>query len=244
SSRFIPVSLITVALFFFISCNGNEEKTDTNTMSDSTVATTTPEPAAPSTIITTEQAMMVVKHKVSNFEKWKASYDAHDSMRLAMGVHNYVIGRGLEDSNMVLVAVKADDMAKAKAFSMDPSLKQAMQKGGVIGKPDAEMITMTYQDNAVINSQVRSETVFSVKDWNAWVKAFEQGKQERMDNGIVERAYGHDADDNNKVRLVTAIMDSSKAAAYWKSDMLKARRTASGVTSEPKRFLFRIVQRY
>ena len=39
------------------------------------------------------------------------------------------------DSNMVMVALKADDMAKAKAFAKDPSLKKAMQKGGVTGAP-------------------------------------------------------------------------------------------------------------
>jgi hypothetical protein len=188
--------------------------------------------------------MLVVKHKVANFEKWKASYEAHDSMRLANGLHNYVIGRGVEDSNMVMVAVKADDMAKAKAFAKDPDLKRAMQKGGVIGTPIIEFTTMTFQDNEVINSKLRSETMFTVKDWNAWQTAFEEGKQERIDNGVTVRAYGHDADDNNKVRLVVAITDSAKAAAYWKSDKLKERRAKSGVIGEPKRFLFYVVQRY
>ncbi|MEO7266145.1 MAG: hypothetical protein ABIW38_14605 [Ferruginibacter sp.] len=235
------MSLIGAVVFLLCSCNGNEKKTDTTNMSDSTIIT---EPAAPTTINTTPQHMLVVKHKVINFEKFKAAYDAHDSLRLANGMHNYVIGRGLEDSNMVLVAVKADDMDKAKAFAKSPGLKIAMQKSGVTGAPQMEFTTMTFQDNAVINSTLRSETMFSVKDWAAWEKAFQEGKQERIDNGIVVRAYGHDADDNNKVRLVTAIMDSTKAAAYWKSDMLKARRAASGVIGEPKRFLFRIVQRY
>jgi hypothetical protein len=91
---------------------------------------------------------------------------------------------------------------------------------------------------------LRSETMFSVKYWSAWQIAFEEGKQERIDNGLTVRAYGHDADDNNKVRLVVAIIDSAKAAAYWKSDKLKERRTKSGVIGEPKRFLFRVVQRY
>ena len=79
------------------------------------------------TIITTPENMMIVTHKVSDFEKWKASYDEHDSMRLVHGIHSYVIGRGVEDANMVFVAVKADDMAKAKAFAKDPSLKKRNQ---------------------------------------------------------------------------------------------------------------------
>ena len=245
SSRFLPVSFLTAVLFLF-SCNGNDKNTSTDKMSsDSTTTTTaTTESVTPSTIITTPQSMFVVTHKVNNFTKWKASYDAHDSMRLANGMHSYVIGRGVEDSNTVLVAVKADDMAKAKAFAKDPSLKAAMQKGGVTGTPSIAFVTMTFQDTAVINSSLRSRTTFAVKDWDAWQKAFEEGKQERIDNGITVRAFGHDADDNNKVALVTAIMDTAKASAYWKSDMLKKRREASGVIGEPKRFVYRVVQRY
>ena len=245
SSRFLPLSFVAAVLFLF-SCNGNKETTSTDKMSsDSTTTTTaTTEPVTSSTIITTPQSMLVVTHKVNNFTKWKVSYDAHDSMRLASGIHNYVIGRGVKDSNTLLVAVKVDDMAKAKAFAKDPSLKAAMQKGGVTGTPSFEFVTMTFQDTAVITSSLRSRTTFAVKDWNAWQKSFEEGKQLRMDNGLIVRAFGHDADDNNKVTVVTAVMDSAKASAYWKSDTLKKRREASGVIGEPKRFVYRVVQRY
>jgi len=245
SSRFIQLSFLAAGLFLF-SCNGNEEKSTTeaaSTDSSGTTGTTTVMDP-PSTITTTPQGMLMVKHKVANFSKWKASYDAHDSMRVAGGMHNYVIGRGVDDSNMVLVAVKTDDMAKAKAFAADPSLKAAMQKGGVSGKPSFSFLNATFQDTVVINSAIRSMTTFTVKDWDGWQKGFAEGKQERIDNGITDRVFGHDADDNKKIMLVTALIDTAKAYAYWKSDMLKKRRAASGVTSTPDRFEFRIVQRY
>jgi hypothetical protein len=188
--------------------------------------------------------MMIVKHRVGNYAKWKTSYDAHDSMRLANGLHSYVIGRSPSDSNMILVVVKADDPAKAKAFAKDPSLKQAMQKGGVTGTPVMSLVNMVWQDTSTLVGPVRSMTTFTVKDWAAWEKAFQEGAQERIDNGLAVRTYGHDADNDKKVTLVTAIVDSAKAAAYWKSDMLKQRRAAGGVIGEPNRFLFRIAQRY
>ena len=56
--------------------------------------------------------------------------------------------------------------------------------------------------------------------------------------------YPHDADDDHKVTVVTAVVDSAKAYAYWKSDMLKKRREAAGVTGTTERFVFRIIQRY
>jgi hypothetical protein len=188
--------------------------------------------------------MMVARHKVKDFDAWLQSYDAHDSLRVANGMHSYVISRGLEDPNMVLVAVKADDMAKAKAFSKNPALKTAMQKGGVTGAPDIDFVTITFQDTVQVGTALRSLTTFKVKDWAEWEKNFKLGEQERINNGITVRQYGHDADDNNKISLVTALVDTTKAKAYWKSDELKQRRAAGGVIGEPERFLFRIVKRY
>jgi hypothetical protein len=149
-------------VFFLVSCSGggSEKKTSDSTAVDTTTAVVTP----PVTTITTPQNMMVAKHKVSNYAKWKASYDAHDSARLANGIHSYVIGRGLRDSNMILVAVKVDDMTKAKAFAKDPYLKKAMQKGGVTGTPEFAFVTMTFQDTATL-AYIRSRTTFTVKDW-------------------------------------------------------------------------------
>jgi hypothetical protein len=230
-------------IFFLTSCAGGESEKKTST--DSTAADSSTAVVIPKiTTITTPQNMMVVNHKVSNYAKWKTGYDAHDSARLVNGIHSYVIGRGLQDSNMILVAVKVDDMAKAKAFAKDPGLKKAMQKGGVTGTPSFAFVTMTFQDTALVASDIRSRTTFTVKDWAAWQKAFEEGKQERLDNGIAVRAYGHSADDDKKVVLVTVLLDTAKAFTYYKSDMLKKRRAASGVIGEPERFLYRVVQRY
>lgn len=232
----------TVMVFLTACGGGGGEKTTTDTTgTDSAIVTTSP---VTSTITTTPQNMMVVIHKVADYEKWKVAYEEHDSMRLANQIHSYVIGRGTKDPNMVLVAVKVDDMDKAKAFSKNPDLKKAMQKGGVTGTPSFSFVTMTFQDTAVIDSDIRSRSTFKVKDWDAWVKAFEEGRQLRLDNGITVRAYGHDVDDNRKVTVVTAVMDSAKADAYWKSDQLKERRAAAGVIGEPERFVFRVVQRY
>ena len=242
--RFSGLLFYAALLLFLTSCGGggSEKKSSTDTTNISSDTTkVTPEV---NTTITTPQSMMIVTHKVANFEKWKASYDEHDSMRLVNGIHSYVIGRGLNDPNMVLVAVKAEDMGKAKAFAKDPSLKKAMQKGGVTGPPSIMFVTVVFQDTAVISSDLRSSTTFTVKDWDAWQKAFEASKQERLDNGLSLRAYGHDVDDNHKVRVVMALMDTARVFAYWKSEGLKQRMAESGVIGKPDRFVYRVVQKY
>lgn len=245
SPRILSTSLLGALVFSFASCNNSGTQTSTETTNDSTASTPTSTMATtPSGIVNTPENMLVVMHKVANYAKWKPAYDGHDSARLAAGLHSYVIGRGVQDPNMVLIAMKVDDTAKAKAFGKDPGLKQAMQKGGVIGAPTISLVTAVFQDTSQISTPLRASSMLTVKDWDTWLKNFQTGEQERKDNGIMVRVYGHDASDNHKVRIVSALVDSAKAMAYYKSDAIKKRMTESGVVGQPNRFFYRIVQRY
>ncbi|MBC7829267.1 MAG: hypothetical protein H7122_16080 [Chitinophagaceae bacterium] len=240
-SRFLLMPLFAAMILFFSSCGDNEEKTETDAVTTDTAAaaTTTPEPAA----VAQPVNIMIVKHKVANFSKWKPSYESHDSMRLASGIHSFVIGRGVQDSNMVMVAVKVDDVEKAKAFSKDPGLKKAMQQGGVVGTPTIMLLTVPYL-SASDNSTLRSMVTHTVKDWEAWKTGFESNRQVRLDNGLTDRAYGYDVDDNHKVTVVVSITDTAKANAFMKSDLLKQKMKEGGVVGEPTRFIYRVVQTY
>lgn len=244
-ARTFCTPLLAALLFSFASCNNSEQKTNESTSDSTTSSSNTTTSSTPaSTIVTTPQNILLVMHKVANYAKWKPLYDSHDTARLAAGLHNYVIGRGVQDSNMVLVALKADDATKAMAFSKDPGLKQAMQKGGVLGVPTIALITTVYQDTSQISTTLRASSMLTVKDWDTFEKNFKTGEQERKDNGIVVRAYGHDASDNHKVRIVSALLDSAKAMAYYKSDAIKKRMADGGVTGQPTRFFYHVVQKY
>jgi hypothetical protein len=246
--RFFSMLFFATTTLFLISCGGGgggeKSSTDTSTATTTDTSTATMAKTETNTIVTTPQNMMVARHKVANFEKWKMSYDAHDSLRLASGIHSYVIGRGEHDSNMVLVAVKIDDLAKAKAFAKSASLKQAMQKGGVVGAPIIKFFTMVFRDTSTNSSRLRAVSYFKVKDWDAWQKSFDSTRQLKTDNGLMPRAYGYDPDDHHNATLVAAVLDTAKAHAFWNSDLLKQRRAASGVIGTPERFVFRVVQQY
>jgi hypothetical protein len=237
----MPLVYVGVAILL-TSCGsgGNSTSTDSTNKPADTAAKAPPV----STIVTTPQNMVVVTHKVADYAKWLASYEGHDSARLAAGLHNYVIGRGLQDSNMVMVALRSDDTAKAMAFAKDPGLKAAMKKGGILGVPTISFVTETWQDTGKTDITLRGRTSLMVKDWDVFLKGFEDGKQERMDNGLIDRVIGHDLNDNKKVTIVAAIADSAKAFAYYKSDALKKRREAGGVVGEPIRFFYRIAKHY
>lgn len=244
--RLIPIAAVWLSI---AACNDNTRSMDgTANTSDSGMSSAKPAnadaAATASNIITTPKNILMVKHGVKNFAKWLAAYEAHDSARLAGGLHSFVVGRGLMDSNMVMVVMKVDDTARANAFSKDPSLKTVMQNAGVVGKVDAKMITMEWQDTGMVSSPLRSVVSYAVKDWNTWFQKFQAGDQVRMENGLTVRGVGHDAADQNKIRVVTALVDSAKAMMFFKSDMLKKRMEEFGKTGDAERFFFRVVKRY
>ena len=246
-SKFLLMLFGAAMTFFLISCGGGEEKKSseaTTTDTSAATTTTTTEPAPVNTIVTTPQLMVIVRHKVADFAKWMVAYEGDDSNRLASGLHSYVISRDDKDSNTVMVAMKADDVARAKAFSKNPALKKAMQKGGVMGTPSIKFYTMVFQDTAKIDSKMRTATMFKVKDWDGWKRSFDSTRALNADIGLKARAYGYDPDDNHNVILVGAVLDTAKAHAYWNSEMLKQRRAASGVLGTPQRLVYNVVKRY
>jgi hypothetical protein len=239
------MSALAAGLFFtalsilFTACKSEEAKNEPVAENASA-----PAPEAVNTIVTTPELMCMIKHKVKDYAAWKIVYDSDDSARRANGLQSYVLGRGADDSLMVMVAMKVDNLDKAKAYAKTPWLKAKMQQGGVVGAPEISFVNVLWQDTVNVGNIPRVITTYTVNDWDTWKKVFEEGKQARMENGIVDRNYGHDADDNKKVSTVTALTDVEKAKAHWASDAIKKRIEAGGITSPLNRFVFNIVQRY
>lgn len=234
--------LCAATTMFFFSCN-NSENTTTETTAD-TAATTTAAATPVNTVTTTPENMFVVVHTVADYDKWLSGFESADSMKLANGLHNYVVGRSVDNPNLLLVATKADDVAKAKAFSQSADLKKGMKEHGVTGTPKMAYMTTVYQDTGVINTDLRARTMITVKDFDSWKTKFESRRQDRLDAGIVDRVYGYDPDNRNKVTIVVAITDTAKANAFWNSDKLKQDMEQGGVIGKPDRFVFRIAKRY
>ena len=79
---------------------------------------------------------VLVRSKIRDFQEWKAEYDNHLPSREAAQLTEKHLLRGTEDQNEVIILFGAVDMAKAKAFTESADLREAMQKSGVVDKPD------------------------------------------------------------------------------------------------------------
>ena len=83
-------------------------------------------------------ATVAVRHRVADFDAWKVVYDEHGAVRKEHGTIGDTVLRDAADPNEVLVLTTWPTLAEAKAFADDPSLPEAMAKGGVIGAPRIE----------------------------------------------------------------------------------------------------------
>lgn len=79
---------------------------------------------------------MVIRHKVQNFQTWKAGYDEHLPKRMEAGVKEIYMLQNVDDPNEVIGLFEAEDVNRAKAFAQSTELRDKMQELGVLDKPD------------------------------------------------------------------------------------------------------------
>jgi len=234
---------ISMSLLLFSCGSGNEKSTESTTTDSTKVDSTTmkvPEPVPVAKI----SDVLIIRHKVANYAKWKPGYDSDDSARRANGLTNYILGRSMDDSNMVVIVLKMDDVNKAKEFGSSPGLKEKMQKAGVIGKPSVSYLHRVMADSTPVEQNARLMVTHRVKDWDAWKKEFDSHKSARIDAGLVDRGVGYSVDDNHLVTIVFTVTDKKKAADFLKSRDLKDKMAAGGVVGQPTFLWYNVVQKY
>ena len=79
--------------------------------------------------------IVMVQHKVRDYDAWKSVFDEHQAVRTRHGATGHELYRGLEDPNEVTVVNQFPSLEQAQAFAADPSLREAMERGGVISEP-------------------------------------------------------------------------------------------------------------
>ena len=83
---------------------------------------------------------VMARSRVQDYAKWKAAYDAHKSSRTAAGVSEKHLFQDVDDSNVVTLIFEVEDLKRAEWFFTSDDLREAMQKSGVIGKPDVHFL--------------------------------------------------------------------------------------------------------
>ena len=78
----------------------------------------------------------LVKHRVKDYGKWKPVFDEHGSKRRTSGSRGGRLFKNSKDPNELLILFEWEDQAKALQFAQSDDLRQAMERAGVVGKPE------------------------------------------------------------------------------------------------------------
>ena len=79
--------------------------------------------------------ILMVQQKVRDFDTWKPVFDENADVRRGHGATGHEIYRGVDNPNEITVVNHFPSKTQAQAFAADPSLKEAMERGGVVSEP-------------------------------------------------------------------------------------------------------------
>ena len=85
------------------------------------------------------RALTIVKHPVTEFDKWHAVYGEVQPLREKYGILDASVLQNPSDRNDVTVLHWFPSVEKAEGFVNDPELKDAMGRAGVSAPPRIEI---------------------------------------------------------------------------------------------------------
>jgi len=80
-------------------------------------------------------SIVLVNHKVKDFNAWKPYFDADQERRSAAGLKDVYVTRKADDPNDVFMVFETEDADNAMKMMEDPNLKDVMDQAGVINRP-------------------------------------------------------------------------------------------------------------
>ena len=83
---------------------------------------------------------VIIRHKVSDYGKWKESFDAYLNTRLAAGETGFRVFQSAEDPRDVVVLLDWDSFDNARRFMGSAELRSRMQNAGVLGEAEIQYV--------------------------------------------------------------------------------------------------------
>ena len=79
--------------------------------------------------------IVVVQHDAADYDAWRPVFDEHGAARQAHGCMSERVYRDADNSDSIIIVMGWPSKEAAEGFVADPSLAEAMARGGVLGPP-------------------------------------------------------------------------------------------------------------
>ena len=87
--------------------------------------------------------MLVIRHKVADYGKWRPEFDRHAKAQRSAGLTNPRVFHSSDNPNEVVIFFNTNDTARAKDFVASLDLKSTMAKAGVVDSPTVYFLEST-----------------------------------------------------------------------------------------------------
>ncbi len=181
-------------------------------------------------------AALLVSFSVGDFDHWKATFDGHESARVAAGYIAHHINQAENDPNAVGVFLAVGDVEKAKAFAASDELKAIMQEAGVTSAPEMLWVTPRSED-AIWDRQLPAVIInHTVEDFDAWLEGYKSPEANAMRDaaGVIGHAANQGIDNPNLALVYHQAESFDALRALTSSDELREVMKMAGVNSEPE----------
>ena len=84
---------------------------------------------------------LLVRHKVDDFDAWKAVFDSHVQSQKDAGLGVERVLRNLDDPSEVVLLFEVFDLQKAREFVTSTDVPAAQADSGVLDQPDMYFLT-------------------------------------------------------------------------------------------------------
>lgn len=83
---------------------------------------------------------VLVRHKVSDYNRWKDAFDSHLTTRKRAGETGFRLFHGVDDPREVVLLLDWESTEEARKFMSSEELRKAMEKAGVLGTPEIQFL--------------------------------------------------------------------------------------------------------
>jgi hypothetical protein len=84
--------------------------------------------------------VMIIRHKVADYDKWKKIFDEHESVRATYKIGLIAVGKDLDNSGYIVVIFNSPQASDFTDFLEKSDLKEVMKDAGVISQPVVDML--------------------------------------------------------------------------------------------------------
>ena len=85
-------------------------------------------------------AKAIVQHHVVDYDRWYPVFTEHQAVRQKHGATGHLVTRAASDPNTLVIVTDFATLEGAISFTQDPSLHEAMERGGVDGAPQVWIV--------------------------------------------------------------------------------------------------------